>query len=161
MKRILGLGVAFALLGMMAGCGSDSREGLITETINHIKLASTEIGNIKTRVKEATDKATKENKKLDLADAMEATKKLKETGEKTQDLKRRIDTVKATVSDEDRQSNAEKYRDDLNKAFASLLKQKEELREVLASAEKIDKTKVEDLRKKIVDAESPFEALSR
>jgi len=52
----------------------------------------------------------------------------------------------------------------LNAAFAELLKQKEELRAALAKAESLGpnaKSEVKLLREKIVEAESPFEALSR
>jgi hypothetical protein len=160
MKRILPLYAAFLTCGMLTGCGSDTYEGLISETIQHIKLAGTDVGNIKSRVKEATDRV-QEGKKLDLSDAIAATKQLKIDGEKTQDIKRRIELIKANVTDDVRKANAEAFKDELNKVFSSLLKQREELREALAVAERIDAQKTAELRSKIVEAEGPFEALSR
>ena len=163
MKRFLFCSAALLLSIFFVGCSSDSHDGLVSDTIHMIGIAGTEVGNIKSRVTEATDKA-KAGKKLDLTDAIEATKKLKDTGDEAQKLKRKIEQVKAQITPEDQKLNVQKHKDKLNAAFTELLKQKDELRTALAEAEKISpsaKTAVKDLRDKIVEAESPFEALSR
>jgi hypothetical protein len=163
MARLLFFFGAFALCALLAGCGSDTHEGLVRDTIQMIGRAANEVGNIKTRVDEAVKRA-EDGKKLDLADAVEATTKLKQEGEKAQEIGRRIAKVRAQITDEDRKINAANYKPKLNTAFAELLKQKEELRAALAKAESLGpnaKSEVKLLREKIVEAESPFEALSR
>jgi predicted nucleic acid-binding Zn-ribbon protein len=163
MKRFLVCSASLLLSVLFVGCNTDTHDGLVSDTIHMIGIAGTEVGNIKSRVTEATEKA-KAGKKLDLADAIEATKKLKDTGDEAQKLKRKIEQVRAQISDEDKKGNATKHKAKLTAAFQELLTQKEQLRTALAEAEKISpsaKTAVKDLRDKIVEAESPFEALSR
>ena len=163
MKRLLVCLSTLLLCVFFSGCSAETHEGLVSDTIERIGLAATEVGNIKSRVNEAVTKA-QAGKKLDLTDAIEATKKLKDTGDEMQKLKRKIEQVRAQITDEEKKNNASKNKARLTAAFSDLLKQKDELRTALAEAEKLSpsaKTAVKDLRDKIVEAESPFEALSR
>src|SRR5260370_30102050 len=163
MKRLLVFFGAFVLCSLFAGCGSDTQEGLVSDTIQMIGLAANEVANIKTRVEEAV-KRHEDGKKFDLADAIEATTKLKEAGDQAQKIGRSIAKVRAQITDEERKINGQKHKAKLNAAFAELLKQKKELRAALAMAESLGpnaKSEVKLLREKIVEAESPFEALSR
>jgi predicted nucleic acid-binding Zn-ribbon protein len=163
MKRLLVCLGAFVLCALLAGCGSDTHDGLVSDTIQMIGLAANEVANIKTRVEEAV-KRHEDGKKFDLADAIEATTKLKQAGDQAQEIGRRIAKVRAQITDEERKSNVQKHKTRLNAAFGELLKQKDELRAVLVKAESLGqnaKSEVKVLRDKIVEAESPFEALSR
>ncbi len=160
MKRLWMLGVAFLLCGMLAGCGTETRAGLVTDTIQRINQASSEVGLIASKVKEATDDA-KGGKKLDLAKAGEAADKLKQTGVKIVEIKQRIDQVKATITDDEKKEYAKDQQENLNKAFKTLLQNQQDLRDALAAAETLDKAKTDDLRKKIVEAISPFEAQAK
>jgi len=163
MKRLLVFFGTFVLCSLFAGCGSDTQEGLVSDTIQMIGLAANEVANIKTRVEEAV-KRHEDGKKFDLADAIDATTKLKEAGDQAQKIGRSIAKVRAQITDEERKINVQKHKAKLNAAFAELLKQKEELRAALAKAESLGpnaKSEVKLLREKIVEAESPFEALSR
>jgi predicted nucleic acid-binding Zn-ribbon protein len=163
MKRLLVFFGAFVLCSLFAGCGSDTQEGLVSDTIQMIGLAANEVANIKTHVEGAV-KRHEDGKKFDLADAIEATTKLKEAGDQAQKIGRSIAKVRAQITDEERKINVQKHKGKLNAAFAELLKQKEELRAALAKAESLGpnaKSEVKLLREKIVEAESPFEALSR
>jgi len=161
MKRLSMLIVPLFLLGLLAGCETETRAGLVVETITRINLASSEVGIIATKVKEATDKSTKENKKLDLSDASKAADKLKETASKIVEIKQRIDLVKATITEDEKKAYAKDQQENLNKAFKKLLDTQAELRDALAAAEVIDKAKTEELRKKIVEAIGPFEAQTK
>ena len=133
MKRILVLGSTFLLCGLFIGCGTDSREGLIDDTINMIQQAATDVGNIKSRVNEAIKKSEEKQTKLDLSDAMKAADQLKKIGETAQTIKRRL-----------------KQKTELNKSLTKA-------EEINTAA----KESVEKLREKIRDAESPFESLAR
>jgi hypothetical protein len=164
MKRFLVVSGVFLLCGLLVGCSSDTREGLVKETITMLDAAATDIGIINTKVKAAVEVSKTEGKKLDLTEAMGATKKLKETGDQAQLVKRRIEQVRAQITDEERKAYAKSLKNELNAAFAALLKNKEALRATLAEAEKLGtqaQGAVADLRAKIVEAESPFESLSR
>ena len=163
MKRLLVCFGGFVLCAILAGCGSDTHEGLISDSIANVRLAANKVADIKTRVEEAI-KRHEDGKKFDLADAIDATTKLKEAGDQAQKIGRSIAKVRAQITDEERKINVQKHKAKLNAAFAELLKQKEELRAALAKAESLGpnaKSEVKLLREKIVEAESPFEALSR
>lgn len=162
MKRSMVLGCALLLCAAIVGCTSDTHAGLLTETIGLMNQASTEVGLIKTRVKEATDKA--KGGKIDLSEAMKAADKLKQTGEDANKVKKLIERVRGRVTEEERKENAEKHGRALNQAVEDLWKAKQSLQKQLAEAELISesaKREVERLREKIRDAESPFEALAR
>src|ERR1035441_2948164 len=108
MKRVLLLCGAFLFSSLVVGCCTESRDGLVSSTIQLIELGATEIGNINSRVKEAAKLAETEGKKLDLTLAIDATKKLKDTGDEAQKLKRRIEQVRSQITDEDRETFAKK-----------------------------------------------------
>jgi hypothetical protein len=163
MKRLLVCLSAFVLCALFAGCGSDTHDGLVKDTIVMIGLAANEVANIRTRVEEAINREAK-SKKLDLADAIEATTKLKEAGKQAQEIGRRIAKVRAQITDEERKINVQNHKKQLNDAFGELLKQRDELRAALVKAESLGqnaKSEVKVLRDKILEAESPFEELSR
>ena len=163
MKRFLVLSGAFLFSGLLVGCGSDSRVGLVKDTTSMIERAASNVGNIKTRVDEAVKEASG-GKKLNLSEAIEATKALKDTGDEAQVIRRKIEKVRASITDEDKKSYAQSEKKNLKSAFEDLSKQKDQLRVALADAEKLPgnaKIEVKALREKIIEAESPFEALSR
>jgi DNA-directed RNA polymerase beta' subunit len=161
MKRLWMLGVAFFLCGMLAGCGTETRAGLVTDTIQRINQASSEVGLIAKSVKEATEEAAKEGKPLNLTKASEAADKLKQTGVKIVEIKQRIDLVKTTITEDEKKEYARDQQENLNKAFKTLLQNQQDLRDALVAAEAINKAKTDELRKKIVDAISPFEAQAK
>jgi hypothetical protein len=167
MKRLLPVAGVLSLCLVLAGCAGDTREGLIDDTIGMMNQAATEMGNVQKRVTEAV-KNYEDGKaaKLDLADAIKASDKLKETGVKTLEIKARIDIAKAQgISEEERKTYAENKQQSLNTAFKNLLTEQDKLRKALVSAEKCGAPNaaqaVEELRKKINEAESPYEAIAR
>ena len=56
MKRLLQVGGVLSFCLILAGCGDDSREGLISDTVGMMNQAATEMGNIQKRVNEAVKK---------------------------------------------------------------------------------------------------------
>lgn len=160
--RLLMVGITVVMCGMLIGCGSDTHVGLISDTIGMIDLAGTEVGNIKSRVNEAVKKVEEgKTAKLDLSDAFKAADKLKSTGDQAQIIKRKIEQVRSSITDDERKTMAAEQRGRLSEAFKGLLKQKEQLRQALEAADKINEKEVDKLREKIREAESPFEALAR
>ena len=165
MKRLPVLVCTFFLCGFLVGCGTDSKEGLIEDTINMVQQAANDVGNIKSRVNEAIKKVDEKGSKLDLADAGKAADQLKKLGEEAQKIKRRIELDRASITDEDRQTYADNKRGKLASVFGDLIKERNDLNKALDKAEKSNipnaKKAVNDLREKIRDAESPFESLAR
>jgi chromosome segregation ATPase len=165
MKRVLYASLSLVVCFILAGCAAETDEGLISDTINMMSSATTQISNIKSKVKVATDKAKTENKTtVDLADAVEATKRLKAVSEDAMLLKRKVELKRSSITDEEKKSYAEKQRDQLNAAFTELLKQKVELQKQLVETEKLGanfKAEVDKLRERIREAESPFENIAR
>jgi glutamate-1-semialdehyde aminotransferase len=166
MKRLFQAGGVLCFCIVLAGCSSDSREGLISDTIGMMNQAAKEIDDIQKAVAAATkDVEDGKSNKLTLTAAMKAADKLKETGDKTLEIKARIEMVKSQITDQDRQTNADNKKDELDTAFKNLKTKQDALLKTLADAEKLNvsnaKTAIEELRKKYVIAQSPFEALTR
>ena len=164
MKRFPVLVCTFLVCGILVGCGADSKEGLIEDTVNMVQEAANHVSTIKSKINEAVKKSEEKGTKLDLTDAGKAADQLKKHGEESQKLKRRIELQRGSVSDAEKKEYAENKRSRLQSAFEDLVKKRDELNKVLAKAETINqaaKKAVEDLRDKIRDAESPFESLAR
>jgi septal ring factor EnvC (AmiA/AmiB activator) len=161
MKRFGLVACMFLFCHLLTGCGSDTHEGLVQQTIQNMRAAATQIGNITAEVKKATEEAKTTNKKLDLSAAKKAAEQLKVTGLETVNIKQRIDVVKSRITEKEKEEYAESNKGPLNEAFKTLLTRKDELRKALVDAEAIDKRKTDELRKAIEEAESPFEAQAR
>jgi hypothetical protein len=162
MKRFLILGSIIMLCGMSVGCGSESQDGLIKDTISLIDQSATEVGNIKERINEAVKKVEAgTTKTLDLTDAIKAAEKLKTTGVEAQKIKSRIEHVRGAVTEEQKILWAKKNQPRLNEVLANMLEKKKNLRDTMSAVEKTYPSEIANLRKKIVDAEGPFEALAR
>ena len=162
MNRLWMLCVAFGMITFLVGCGGDTREGLVTDTIQRMGIATSEIGLITEAVNKAVDDVkNKKTKQLDLTEAKKLAGKLKETGAKIVEIKQRIDMVRSQITDSERQQYAESQQEALNTAFRKLLEAKTAYHTAMTAAEAYDKAKVEELRKIVIDAESPFEAQAR
>lgn len=166
MKRLFQAVGVLCFCIVLAGCSSDTREGLISDTIGMMNQAAKETHDIQQAVAAATkDVEDGKSTKLDLKTAMKAADKLKETGDKTLEIKARIEMVKSQITPDDQRTNAENKRAELDTAFKNLKTNQDALLKTLADAEKLNVSKakesVEELRKKYVIAQSPFEALTR
>ena len=162
MKRLVGLGGVAFLCSILIGCGDSPRSARIIDVITMMELAGTAITNVKKAVDDAVEKAGKGGA-FDLKDAMDATIPLKEKGDDVAKLKRTIETIRSQITEEDKKANVQKLGEKLSAAFKDLRKAREDLRLSLLEAEKLPnaKSKVDALRKKITEAEGPFEALTR
>jgi hypothetical protein len=168
MKRALSAASVLFLCSWLVGCGSDSHNELINASLNLLDSAASEIGVVKTKVKEAI-KAYDEGKDktpptpFDLKEAEKVLVNLKQTGEQAQRIKQRIDYVLSAtpIREEDRSESSKKYGDKVNDIYKRLRVEGRDLNEVLQQAEAIDKDKTDDLRKKMVEALGPFESLGR
>lgn len=164
MKRLLLSSGVVCFCFFLSGCGNDSREGLISDTISMLNQAAKEIDDIRIAVDAAAKESQKNGTKLDLKAAIKAADKLKQTGDKTLEIKARIEMVKAQITDEDKKVNAENKKEELETALKNVKTKHDALLNALADAAKLNTNAaaaVDDLRKKYVIAQSPFEALTR
>ena len=165
MKRFLVLCAALVPSLFLVGCESDARIGLIKDTTLLLGNATGKVSDIKNRLAAAIKTAEETGKKIDFTEVTDSLKGLKEVGGQAQILKKNIDQVRLEVSEQDRKAYAEKERNNLSTAFAELLKAKKQLNDELTRAETIQDGKnrpaVSDFRAKLIEAESPFEALAR
>src|SRR5947207_669022 len=138
MKRMLVFSGVFFLCVLTAGCGSDTHEGLVKDTIARMDLATSNISNIKDEVIKATKAAEAGGTNLDLKKAIEQTAALKETGAEFQKLKARIEHARAQITEENKKAFADSQKGSLTTSYKALIEQKEELRSALGKAEKIN-----------------------
>ncbi|MBM3996149.1 MAG: hypothetical protein FJ303_18660 [Planctomycetes bacterium] len=167
MKRFLVFGLAAGLCLVASGCGPDTHDTLIQRTTGLMDKAAAQVAAIKEEVSKATESARKGNLfKLD--EAVKAAQALKETGKEAQALKKKISEIRGSITDDDKKANLEKNRGTINSKFRELMSRREELRVAMEDATKYflerkdneAKLAIEDLRKKLVEAEAPFEQLA-
>jgi hypothetical protein len=164
MKRLLAVwGVILPSL-FIVGCETDYRTGMISEAAGMIDICAAKVDTIREKVAAAV--AVSESKKtmIDLSDAIEALSALKEAGKEAQKLKKTVDLVRHEVSEDDRKRYAEKERVMLSNACQNFLTKRNELNKELERAESINKENrvpVAEFRRKLVAAESEFEAIAR
>ncbi len=168
MKRALSAASVLFLCSWLVGCGSDSHNELINASLNLLDNAASEIGAVKTKVKDAI-KAHNEGKDkeppvpFDLKEAEKVLVNLKQTGEAAQRIKQRIDYVLQSnpITEAERVESAKKYGEKVNVVYKRLLDEGKELNERLLEADSISPEKTADLRRKMVEALGPFESLGR
>jgi predicted nucleic acid-binding Zn-ribbon protein len=161
MKRFLIFGSTLVVCGLLIGCGSESRDELVKTTINVMEESATQVGTIRGKVDEAIKKTQRENTPLDLAEAVKAAEELKNLGTQAQQLKRRTEAARDVITDAEREANAKGYRGRIEEVINRLEEERVGLRKSLQTAEGLNKKKTDELRKKITEAEVPFEALAR
>jgi hypothetical protein len=162
MRRSLVLLGTFLLSGLLAGCGGDTREDLISRTVGAMNEAAKQMDTIAKDVTKAVDKAQKDgSNQLDLADALKATEKLAVTGRKMQQIKGELESMRGKVTDEEKQENAKDKGPMINDSFKRLLKEQNTLEEALGKANEVNRAETQKLREKIKEAVGPFESLSR
>jgi hypothetical protein len=164
MKRTLVLLGTLTFCGLLSGCAGDPRDSAIDSVVQLMRAASGDVEGIKKEVNKAIEKQKKDNRPLDLSEAIKSTKNLEQTGKNLQELKaRRVDTIKPADEDE-KAELASRKRTLINGAFADLVKAKMDLNEALQQAAAINddaREKVDELRSKIREAEAPFESIAR
>ncbi|MBI3407142.1 MAG: hypothetical protein HY040_02145 [Planctomycetes bacterium] len=162
MKRLVALGCALATCMIVAGCGSNRREGVVATTLNKLTDAASKVQTIREKVETALKDA--DEKKIHIDSFPEAIKEadaLGKVGKELQDEKREAEKFKEPATAEEQKQLAEQYRQRLNDAFDRLTSEKKKLNEVLIAAEQNHKEAVAELRTKIRAAEGEFEALIR
>jgi uncharacterized protein YciI len=162
MTRSLVLLGTLLLSGLLAGCSGDTREDLISNTVNAMDEAAKEVELVAKDVNLAVDKAKKENSnQLDFTDTLKATEKLAATGRKMQKIKGDLEATRSSITEEERKENAKEQAGRINNSFKRLFEQQEKLENALKAAAEVNRAETQKLRDKIREAIGPFESLSR
>jgi hypothetical protein len=157
MKRFLVLVGTLLLSSVLAGCGGESRDDLISATVNMMNEAASEIDSIQKNVNDAVKKSKESNAPLDFTDAIKKCEKLKQ----------RLQVVAGSITEDERKTNEENNKQRINDSFHRLVKARDELQQALDNVEALSKgnvayqTKAKELRDKLKDALSPYETMSR
>jgi len=165
MKRnVVLVGIGFLLIGLV-GCGSNSRDALVNRDINVIDGAAAQLGVVRDKVNEALDKSAKEKRALtgdDLKPAVQAAAALKDVGKAMQKLKEQTDALTDSITKEEREELAQRFKARLQGAMVSLVKSQQEMDQAIRKAEdKGPKQAVVELKKTLELAQSEFGVLAK
>lgn len=166
-----GLMLASAWLCLLAaGCGSDVREGLVSDTVNLLLQTTTKVASIREGIESAEKKS---DKVLNLQDAMRAADELKVKGRELQKTALMLRGIKDPVTDEEKKQYLKDFQgriqDGMVKLNEETLKLNKKLRELEISVktagspfnDPTSQAAVEELGKKIKDAQGEFDSLAR
>jgi hypothetical protein len=162
MKRSLVLLGTFFLMGLLSGCGEESRNDIITGTNATMSEAAANIESVAKGVKEAVDKAQKENSnQLDFTNIQKPIEQLGKSGEKMQKIKATLESMRGSITQEEKVQNAENEKSNINNNYKRLVQKSDELETALKKAAEVNERETRELRDKIRKALGPFESLSR
>ena len=160
MKRVLPALGAMIMCGVMIGCGSDPREGLVDAAVVGVETGATKVMNIKNKIEDAVKK-TETGKTPDFKEALLEVDALKKIAKEMQDLKIKADALKDKTNEEERKDLADRIKPRLNSAIDRVVKAKKELNETMVAVEAQHKDALKTVREKLAEADGEFEAISR
>lgn len=159
MKRSLALLGALLLL---SGCSGDTRDDLITSTVTAMDEAATQLNTLAKDITKSVDKAKKDGTpQPDFTDPLKYTEKLSKTGQKMQIIKGQLESIRNTITPQEREQNAEERKAAINQSFKKLQEGRAALEEALKQAADFNKGETRKLEDKIREAIGPFESLAR
>lgn len=160
-------GGAVVMLMTLAGCASDSRDGLIRSTSNQLADATSSVEAITTKLKEyekAKENRNEEAAKKELDDAVAVAKKLKESAQKLQDLYRKADAAAPATADA-KKAIREEYASSVKNFTREVVSASDKHREMKAALAEVTKKYGEDplrpLLQEIQEADTEFAAITR
>jgi flagellar hook-basal body complex protein FliE len=164
-KQVVSFSLLFLALAI-AGCGGDQRESLINNTLNQITLATNTIRQIHDAVAKELKKAEdpKHNKisSTDFENIIKVEiKSYKDIGVALQGIKRDVDAIRDSITEEDRKNYREKFQSQIQPALEGLQKEQESLRSILAQAKKKNEEAVRELIAKFQEAQGEFESIAK
>jgi hypothetical protein len=153
-------------MAAVLGCSSNPSDVLGNATISTVNKAAEDLRIVKTKVNEAVDKSTKDNKELtdnDLKPAVNAAAKLKDVGREMQQIKERTDALKDSISKAEREELDQRFKGRLQDALVALDKAVTEVDQAVRRAEEKapNKQVVDELKKTLKIAKGEFEVLAK
>lgn len=153
--------VCGGVLAVNMGCGSGAREDVIDTTLSTLNNVATKVGSINDEITKAVKEADKKKTTPDFKTALEMVAELKESSKKLLESKNRAESIKGTLSEEERKELSSRFKSRLNQALEDMANKQVELNKTLKSVEAQHKDAVKELRAKLREAEGEFEVLSR
>jgi outer membrane murein-binding lipoprotein Lpp len=169
MKRTLMLLGALAMSITLVGCSSDARKDLISSTMEKLKTAESTLSSANSKIKLAVENAKGSKTDPDFKDAIIDVENLKTIATRLKENRNKANELKANITPEEQADLVKQFKGDLNLVISQLAKATEELRVTLARFDKEgepeynyrDLEKFKELRFKINEANSDFEAITR
>jgi hypothetical protein len=148
MKKLVVLGGTFLLLCGMSGCGGDSHNDLIEQMIEQVNGTRNELREIirKGNVQKGDNLAKVAKNVRDQAD--KSAPELEKYGKKLQELTKRADALRTTMTREDKEQLTKKWKDKFQKALKDTTSAWNELKTLKVGDEEVGKEVVESLRTK-------------
>jgi len=167
MMRRLVHGGAVVLMMAVAGCASDSRDGLIRSTSNQLAEATNSVEAITAKLKEyekSKENRNEEAAKKELDDAIAAAKKLKDSAKQLQELYRKADAV-APPTAEGKKELREEYAASVKNFTREVVSASEKHREMKTALAEVTKKYGEEplrpLLQEIQETDTEFAAITR
>jgi hypothetical protein len=171
MKRLAVLGSTFLMLFTLAGCGSNQREAVLNEAVGLFETAAANTETVTKEINKAVAEAEKKRTKAtknDFKPAVDAAKKLRETGkqllgdEQHLGVKGQIDLLQEKTSPEQKVRLAREFEDRLGGLFKRLADDQKKLDEALARAKQhATPEAMTELRKELRASREDMYVLSR
>jgi len=151
------------LVAALFGCGSDSRESILSNSNNLVAEVATSAGNIKSRVEEFVrkkDNKDDEGAKKELDEAIAEARKLEETARKLQSVASRASSL-APLTAEEKKTYLEKSKARINTTRDDLITSHREMKKTLAEANAKYEDALKPLMTELSKAEGEFAAIVR
>lgn len=160
-------GGAVVLMMTLAGCASDSRDGLIRSTSNQLAEASSSVEAITAKLKEfekQKENRNEEGAKKELDDAVAAAKKLKDCAAQMQELFRKADAA-APQTAEAKKALREEYASSIKNYTREITNASDKHREMKTALAEVTKKYGEEplrpLMQEMQDADTLFAGITR
>jgi hypothetical protein len=165
----------YALLGALlmcavVGCGEDTNEKIIADTVSILDGTRSDIEQITKTIGDAVSQAKKDGKPLDLTKIEKATQEtaaFKKKAEALQRYKAETDVIKDVVTPQQREEFAKKYKSQFQEKLQRLDEAQKSLEAALRDAETVaasnaeSKDAVGKLRDALKEAQNEFEVLTK
>jgi outer membrane murein-binding lipoprotein Lpp len=162
MKRSLLFLAGVLLTGLLSGCGDETRSDLISATVSTMNEAAGQLDTLTKNVNEAVDKAQKESSnQLDFGSALKTVDLLGKTGKKMQDIKGKLESIRSSITTEEKEENAKNDSGKINETYRRLVKSQTELDTALKRAATVSDKDTRELRDKLGKAIGVYEAMNR
>lgn len=159
-KRMVLVGT---LLLACAGCAANQRDDLVEHAIGLLSSTTSKVNAVRERIEDAMKKS---EKGLDLTEATRAAEDLKAKGKELQQTSQAIRAMREPISKEEKEQYLERYKPRLEPEAAKLSEATLALNQKFRELEKMaqdptSKAAVEDLGKKLKEAQGEYEGLAR
>lgn len=147
MRKMIVLAGTFLLLCGVSGCGGESHDTVIKDTIDVLKQTARELKSIREAAKKGKDEAVSKRKKRVLDKAEKSANELRELGTKLQDLNKKALALRDTLSMDERARIGKEWNAKYKEAVEDLNKEWEALEKLKIGTQEVGKEVVASLKR--------------